>query len=141
MELEKPIGNMREEWYKVRSENTALKEELAERVMRELLSEFPSRTIQVQVPSAVLDMVGKRLAEWPGVLALLVAQTEGKTRYVLLKHPSRNEDLQAIWNAVLKPLGAKGGGALVKLGVLPQVALHKALEAFKLHLGQSAENG
>lgn len=134
LELEKPIDNMRAEWYKVRSENTALKDELAERVMRELLAEFPSGTIQAQVPSAVLDMVGRRLAEWPGVLALLVAQTGDKARYVLLKHPSRNEDLQAIWNTVLKPLGAKGGGALVKLGVLPGVALHKVLEAFKLHL-------
>jgi alanyl-tRNA synthetase len=135
MELEKPIGNMREEWYRVRSENTALKEDLAERIMRELLAQFPSRTIAAQVPSAVLEMVGKRLAEWPGVLALLVAPAENKTRYALLKYPSRNEDLQAIWHAVLEPLGAKGGGALVKLGVLPQIALHKALEAFKLHLG------
>lgn len=134
LELEKPIGNMRDEWYKVRAENAALKDELAERIMRELLTEFPSLTIWAQVPNAVLDMVGKRLAEWPGVLALLVAQAEDKTRYVLLKHSSRSEDLQVIWDEVLKPLGAKGGGALVKLGVLPLAALHPALDAYKKYL-------
>ncbi len=137
LELEKPIGNMRDEWYKVRAENAALKDELAERIMRELLTEFPSLTIWAQVPNAVLDMVGKRLAEWPGVLALLVAQAEDKTRYVLLKHSSRSEDLQVIWDKALKPLGAKGGGALVKLGVLPLAALHPALEAYKKYLAVS----
>jgi alanyl-tRNA synthetase len=131
LELEKPIGNLREEWYRVRAENTALKDELAERIMRELLAEFPSLTMAAQVPHTVLEMVGKRLAEWPGVLALLVAQAEDKARYVLLKHPTRSEDLQAIWEQALKPLGARGGGALVKLGVLPLAALPKALEAFK----------
>jgi alanyl-tRNA synthetase len=134
LELEKPIGNMRDEWYRLRAENAALKDELAERIMRELLTEFPSLTIWAQVPNAVLDMVGKRLAEWPGVLALLVAQAEDKTRYVLLKHSSRSEDLQIIWDEVLKPLGAKGGGALVKLGVLPLAALHPALDAYKKYL-------
>jgi len=131
LELEKPIGNLREEWYRVRAENTALKDELAERIMRELLAEFPSLTMAAQVPHTVLEMVGKRLAEWPGVLALLVAQAEDRARYVLLKHPTRSEDLQAIWEQTLKPLGARGGGALVKLGVLPLAALPKALEAFK----------
>ena len=137
LELEKPIANMRDEWYRVRSENTALKDELAERIMRELLAEFPSLTIQAQVPNSVLDMVGKRLAEWPSVLALLVAQAEDKVRYVLLKHPNRSEDLHTIWEQVLKPLGARGGGALVKLGVLPLAALYPALEAFKQHTAGS----
>jgi alanyl-tRNA synthetase len=134
LELEKPIENMRSEWYRVRAENSALKEELAERIMRDLLAEFPSLTIGAQVPNALLDMVGKRLAEWPGVLALLVAQAEDKARYALLKHPGRSEDLQALWEAVLKPLGARGGGALVKLGVLPLSALHPALEGFQKYL-------
>jgi alanyl-tRNA synthetase len=134
LELEKPIGNMRAEWYRVRAENNALKDDLAERIMRDLLAEFPGLTIQAQVPNTVLDMVGKRLAEWPGVLALLVSQTKDRARYVLLKHSSRSEDLQAIWNEVLKPLGAKGGGALVKLGVLPLSALHPALEKYKKYL-------
>jgi alanyl-tRNA synthetase len=134
LELEKPIGNMRAEWYRVRAENNALKDDLAERIMRDLLAEFPGLTIQAQVPNTVLDMVGKRLAEWPGVLALLVSQTKDRARYVLLKHSSRSEDLQAIWNEVLKPLGAKGGGALVKLGVLPLSALHPALETYKKYL-------
>ena len=131
LELEKPIENLRAEWRRVRAENAALKDELAERIMRELLAEFPSLTIAAQVPHTVLEMVGKRLAEWPGVLALLVAQAGDKARYVLLKHPTRSEDLQAIWEQALKPLGARGGGALVKLGVLPLAALPKALEAFK----------
>lgn len=78
--------------------------------MRDLLTEFPTQTIAAQVPNSVLDMVGRRLAEWPGVLALLLAQAEDKARYVLLKHPSRSEDLQTIWEEVLKPLGARGGG-------------------------------
>ncbi len=134
LELEKPIENMRSEWQRVRAENAALKDELAERLMRELLTEFPGLTIGALVPNAVLDMVGKRLAEWPGVLALLLAQAEDKARYVLLKHPSRHEDLQALWDAVLKPLGARGGGALVKLGVLPLAALHPALEGFQKYL-------
>jgi len=131
LELEKPIENLRAEWRRVRAENAALKDELAERIMRELLAEFPSLTIAAQVPHTVLEMVGKRLAEWPGVLALLVAQAEDKARYALLKHPTRPEDLQAIWEQTLKPLGARGGGALVKLGVLPLAALPKALESFK----------
>lgn len=134
LELEKPIENMRREWYRVRAENSTLKDELAERLMRDLLDEFPGLTIAAKVPNTVLDMVGKRLAEWPGVLALLLAEAEDKARYVLLKHPSRSEDLQALWEAVLKPLGARGGGALVKLGVLPLAALHKALEGFQKHL-------
>ena len=131
LELEKSIENLRAEWRRVRAENAALKDELAERIMRELLAEFPSLTIAAQVPHTVLEMVGKRLAEWPGVLALLVAQAEDKARYALLKHPTRPEDLQAIWEQTLKPLGARGGGALVKLGVLPLAALPKALESFK----------
>ena len=136
LELEKPIGNLREEWSRLRAENAALKDELAERTMRDLLAEYPTRTIAAQVPHTVLEMVGKRLAEWPGVLALLVAQAGDKARYVLLKHPSRSEDLQAIWEEVLRPLGAKGGGALVKLGVIPLKALHPALLAFQRHLAQ-----
>ncbi len=136
LELEKPIENLREEWRRARAENAALKDELAERIMRDLLTEFPSLTMAAQVPNSVLDMVGKRLAEWPGVLALLVAQAEDKARYVLLKHPSRSEDLQALWEEVLKPLGAKGGGALVKLGVMPLKALHPALLAFQRYLAQ-----
>jgi alanyl-tRNA synthetase len=134
LELEKPLENLRSEWQRVRAENAALKDELAERFMRELLTEFPGLTIGAQVPGAVLDIVGKRLAEWPGVLALLLAQAGDKARYVLLKHPSRPEDLQALWDAVLKPLGARGGGALVKLGVLPLSALHPALEGFQQYL-------
>jgi len=131
LELEKPIENLRAEWRRVRAENAVLRDELAERIMRDLLTEFPDLTIAAQVPDTVLDTVGQRLAEWPGVLALLVAQAENKARYALLKHPSRREDLQAIWEETLKPLGARGGGALVKLGVLPLAALPKALEAFK----------
>ncbi|MER3482991.1 MAG: alanyl-tRNA editing protein [Meiothermus sp.] len=131
LEVEKPINNMRDEWYKVRGENAALKDELAERIMRELLAEFPHHTIGAQVSDNVLDAVGKRLAEWPNVLALLVAPSEDKTRYVLLKHSSRPEDLRALWKDILEPLGARGGGALVKLGVLPAGAAGKALERFK----------
>ncbi|AWR87853.1 serine-tRNA(Ala) deacylase AlaX [Meiothermus taiwanensis] len=136
LELEKPIGNLREEWRRARAENALLKDELAERIMRDLLTEFPTQTIAAQVPNSVLDMVGRRLAEWPGVLALLLAQAEDKARYVLLKHPSRSEDLQTIWEEVLKPLGARGGGALVKLGVMPLKALHPALLAFERYLAQ-----
>lgn len=135
LELEKPIGNMRDEWYKARAENAALKDELAERIMRDLLAEFATpggrHTIHAQVPGSVLDQVGKRLAEWPGVLALLVASEGDKARYVLLKHSSRPEDLQALWKAVLEPLGAKGGGALVKMGILPAGKLAAALEGFR----------
>ncbi|MBF6594174.1 MAG: alanyl-tRNA editing protein [Thermaceae bacterium] len=134
LEVEKPIGNMQGEWYKVRGENAALKDELAERIMRELLAEFPHHTIHAQVSDNVLDAVGKRLAEWPGVLALLVAPGQDKARYVLLKHSSRPEDLQALWKEILEPLGAKGGGALVKLGVLPTGTGGKALEAFRAKL-------
>lgn len=137
LEVEKPVGNMRDEWYKVRGENAALKDELAERILRELLGEFPDHTIQAQVSDNVLDAVGKRLAEWPNVLALLVAPGEDKTRYVLLKHSRRPEDLQALWKEVLEPLGARGGGALVKLGVLPPGAGAKALEGFKKATGRA----
>ncbi|MFZ5991516.1 MAG: alanyl-tRNA editing protein [Deinococcota bacterium] len=131
LEVEKPIHNLRDEFFRLKGENHALKEELAERVMRELLAEFPEHTIFAQVPAVVIEAVGKRLAEWPNVLALLVAPGEGKARFVLTKHHSRPEDLQAIWKEVLEPLGAKGGGALVKLGVLPSGAVHAALEGFK----------
>lgn len=142
-EVERPIANLQGEWQRARAENVALRDELAERVMRELLAEFPGLTIRAQVPDAVLDQVGKRLAEWPGVLALLVAQAERpeppggatkadqKARYVLLKHSSRREDLGQIWAEVLEPLGARGGGALVKMGVLPVGKLAEALERFE----------
>jgi alanyl-tRNA synthetase len=144
LEVEKPITNLRDDWYKLRGENAALKDELAERIMRELLAEsrsgqatsepgaeFPEHTIHAQVSDNLLDAVGKRLAEWPGVLALLVAPAENKTRYVLLKHPSRPEDLGAVWKTVLEPLGARGGGALVKLGVLPAGTAEKAIQRFQ----------
>lgn len=138
LEVEKPIHNMRDEWYRVRGENMALKDELAERIMRELLAHFTdpvgNHTIYAQVSDNVLDAVGKRLAEWPGVLALLVAPAETKARYVLLKHSSRPEDLQALWKEILEPLGARGGGALVKLGVLPSGSIHSAIDAFKARL-------
>ncbi|MBI5813637.1 MAG: alanyl-tRNA editing protein, partial [Meiothermus silvanus] len=95
------------------------------------LAEFPNHTICAQVPAVVIEAVGKRLSEWPKVLALLVAPGEEKARVVLTKHSSRPEDLQAIWKEVLEPLGARGGGALVKLGILPSGAMHSALEGFK----------
>ncbi|RIH88281.1 Alanine--tRNA ligase [Meiothermus luteus] len=133
LEVEKPIASLQEGFYRLRAEHTLLKDELAERIMRGLLADFPNLTIWAQVPDWALEMVGKRLAEWPGVLALLVAQAEDKTRYALLKHKSRRENLEALWEAVLKPLGARGGGALVKLGVLP-VPPHVALEAFRSHM-------
>jgi alanyl-tRNA synthetase len=129
--VERPIANLRSDWYNLRGENIALKDELAERIMRELLAEFPQHTIHAQVSENVLDAVGKRLAEWPGVLALLVAPSGDKTRYVLLKHSSRPENLQALWEEVLQPLGARGGGALVKLGVLPADSAEKALQRFR----------
>lgn len=131
--VEKPIQNQAHDFFKLRSENFVLKEELAERIMRDLLAEFPRHSIYAQVPNVVLDVVGKRLAEWPGVLALLVAPGD-KTRYVLLKHSSRPEDLQALWEEILEPLGAKGGGALVKLGVLPAGTAYRAMDAFKARL-------
>lgn len=131
LEVERPIANLRSDWYNLRGENTALKDELAERIMRELLAEFPQHTIHAQVPENLLDAVGKRLAEWPGVLALLVAPGGDKARYVLLKHSSRPENLQALWEEVLQPLGARGGGALVKLGVLPADSAEKALQRFR----------
>ncbi|RDI95403.1 alanyl-tRNA editing protein [Meiothermus sp. QL-1] len=133
LEVEKPIARLREAFYQLKGENARLKDELAEQIVRSLLGEFPGRTIAAQVPEAVLEAVGKRLAEWPGVLALLVAQEEERVRYALLKHPSRQENLDALWEAVLRPLGARGGGALVKLGVLG-VAPHRALEAFRTYL-------
>ncbi len=131
LEVERPIHNLRDDYFRLKGENHALKEELAERVMRDLLAEFPDSTISAQVPAVVLEAVGKRLSEWPRVLALLVAPGEERARFVLTKHSSRPEDLQVIWREVLEPLGAKGGGALVKLGVLPGGAVHSALEGFR----------
>ncbi|MCX7741245.1 MAG: alanyl-tRNA editing protein [Meiothermus sp.] len=133
LDVERPIASLQEGFYKLRAEQALLRDELAERIMRELLADFPGLTIWAQVPDWALEMVGKRLAEWPGVLALLVAQAGGRTRYALLKHKSRQEDLEALWEAVLKPLGARGGGALVKLGSL-SAPPHVALEAFRSHV-------
>jgi alanyl-tRNA synthetase len=130
LEVEKGVAAQTDDFYKLRAENFALRDELSEHIMRDLLAEFPDLTIAARVPGVVIDSVGKRLAEWPGVLALLVATGTDKARVILTKHSSRPEDLQAIWKAVLEPLGAKGGGALIKMGVLPPGAIHSALDGF-----------
>ncbi|AEB12764.1 alanyl-tRNA editing protein [Marinithermus hydrothermalis] len=104
---------------------------LAERIVRELLETHPDRTIAALVPAVVLDEVGARLAEWPGVLALLVAPEGERARVLLTQHPERGADLRALWNAALRPLGAKGGGREVLLGALPAARAAAALEAFR----------
>lgn len=131
LEVEKPIANLREEFYKLKGENAALRDELAERYMRDLLAENPSHKIASLVPAVILEAVGKRLAEWPGTLALLVAPGEDKARFVLVKHPLHPLHLPTFFKETLQPLGARGGGTDVVMGVLPPTAVHDALVAFR----------
>lgn len=137
LEIEKPIANQAGEIFRLKGENMALRDELAERIMRELLALSPGLTIAAEVPGVVLEAVGKRLSEWPGVLAFLVSPGEDKARLVLTKHPGRSEQLDALWKEILEPLGARGGGKDIKLGVLPAGAIHAALEEFRKQLPRS----
>jgi len=131
LEVEKPIANLRDEFYKLKGENAALRDELAERYMRDLLAEHPDHKIATLVPAVVLEAVGKRLAEWPGTLALLVAPGEDKARFVLVKHLEHPTPLPAFFKEVLQPLGARGGGIDTVMGILPAGAVHDALDAFR----------
>ncbi len=117
--------------HEVRGELQEIKRLLAERIARELLEAHPERTIAALVPPAVLDEVGARLAEWPGVLALLIAPQGERARVLLTQHPERGADLRALWREVLVPLGAKGGGREALLGALPAARAAAALEAFR----------
>ncbi len=139
LEIEKPIGNLQVELHKAKSDNYLLREELAERVMQDLLSQFggneESITIASVVSDVVLDRVAKKLAEWPNVLALLIAIQEEKARYILFKHHSRPEKLDELFALALAPQGARGGGALLKMGMLPPKNAHFALESFEKILG------
>jgi alanyl-tRNA synthetase len=136
LEVEKPIAKLQGELFKLKGENAALRDELAERYMRDLLAEHPDHKIAALVPPVVLEAVGKRLAEWPGTLALLVAPGEEQARFVLVKHPLHPLHLPTFFQQTLQPLGARGGGTDVVMGVLPPGALHGALEAFRRAVAQ-----
>lgn len=130
LEIEKPLAKQADELYRVKGENIELRSHLAERITQELLTQFPGLTIAAKVPAAVIAEVGAKLAEWPGVLALLAAPQGDQVRLLLAKHPSRPENLQALWQERLKPLGAKGGGKEVLNGLLPAEALVQALKGW-----------
>jgi len=120
------VSKLEEELYAARGRAMELADELAERLVREMAQEgFPQAR---QVPPVLLEEVGRRLAEWPGALALLAAPGEEKARLLLVKHPDRPEDLQQIWRDQLIPLGAKGGGKAHIQGIIPSAKLAAALE-------------
>ncbi|WP_456411730.1 alanyl-tRNA editing protein [Oceanithermus sp.] len=125
------VQKLEDELYAARGEVQALAEELAEHYARELAgSGFP---VARQVPLAALAAAGRRVAEWPGALALLAALEPGgeRARLLLVKHPDRPEDLRALWKERLEPLGARGGGRDHIQGQLPAGKLQAALEAFE----------
>lgn len=125
------VQKLEDELYAARGEAQALAEELAEHYARELAgSGFPAAR---QVPLAALAAAGRRVAEWPGALALLAALEPGgeRARLLLVKHPDRPEDLRALWKERLEPLGARGGGRDHIQGQLPAGKLQAALEAFE----------
>lgn len=131
LEVEKPIANLQGELFKLKGENAALRDELAEHYMRDLLAEHPDHKIAALVPPVVLEAVGKRLAEWPGTLALLIAPGEDRARFVLVKHLEHPLHLPTFFKQTLQPLGARGGGTDVVMGILPPGAVHEALDAFR----------
>jgi len=122
------VSKLEEELYAARGQAMELAGELAERLVREMVQEgFPAAR---EIPPAVIQEAGRRLAEWPGALALLAAREGDTARLLLLKHPDRPEDLRQIWRERLAPLGAKGGGKTHIQGIIPSAKLAAALEAF-----------
>ncbi len=122
------VKKLEAELYAARGQALELSAELAERLAREMASEgFPQAR---RVPAAVLPEAGRRVSQWPGALALLVAEEGERARLLLVKHPDRPEDLRQIWRELLEPLGAKGGGRAHIQGTISSAKLAAALEAF-----------
>ncbi len=131
------VKKLEEELYAARGEAQALAAELAEHYARELArAGFPAAR---QVPLAALAETGRRVAEWPGALALLAALEPGgeHARLLLVAHQGREAELQALWKERLEPLGARGGGRTHIQGRLPAGKLQLALGAFP---GAAKEN-
>ncbi len=125
------VRKLEDELYAARGEAQALAAELAERHARELAQAgFPAA---LQVTLASLPETGRRVSEWPGALALLGAVEPGgeHARLLLVKHPDRPEELRALWEELLVPLGARGGGRDHIQGRIPAGKLHEALERFE----------
>lgn len=125
------VQKLEDELYAARGEARELAEELAEGYARELAQQgFPAAR---QVALGALAATGRRVAQWPGALALLAAAEPGgeHARLLLVKHPDRPEDLRALWRAYLEPLGARGGGKVHIQGRLPAGKLQDALKAFQ----------
>ncbi len=123
------VQKLEDELYAARGEAQALAAELAERYARELArSGFPAAR---QVPLAALAETGRRVAEWPGALALLAALEPGgaHARLLLVAHPDREAELRPLWRERLEPLGARGGGRGHIQGRLPAGRLQLALMA------------
>ncbi|WP_287409071.1 alanyl-tRNA editing protein [Oceanithermus sp.] len=124
------VKKLEEELYAARGEAQALAAELAEGYARELArAGFPAAR---QVPLAALAETGRRVAEWPGALALLAALEPGgeHARLLLVAHQGREAELQELWKERLEPLGARGGGRGHIQGRLPAGKLQLALGAF-----------
>jgi alanyl-tRNA synthetase len=121
------VQKLEDELYAERGRVLELSAELAERLAQELAGEgFPAAAL---VPAAVLPEVGRRIREQPGALVLLAAR-DGETARLLLVGDRPPEQLRELWDRILKPLGAKGGGKTHIQGVIPSAKLADALEAF-----------
>ncbi len=131
LRIGQPITKLEQTLFAVQGRLREVVGELAEHRVRELLAEHPSGTIAAEVHPDLLDEVGTRLSEWPGTLALLVTSGRTQARVLLVKHQSRPEDLRALWDELLVPLGAKGGGRDIFQGALPPARLLVALEHFQ----------
>ncbi len=124
------VRKLEDELYAARGQAQALAAELAERYVRELAGGgFPATA---ELPPALLAEVGRRLAEWPGALALLAAREPDGThaRLLLAAHPEHPADLQELWRSQLEPLGARGGGRGHIQGRLPAGKLQAAFARF-----------
>lgn len=128
LEVERPLQKQADELFQIKGENQALRAFMAERLAQELLSNHAQGVLVARVPAVVLVEVGARLAEWPNVLTLLVAEEGPTARILLAKHASRSENLHQLWKAHLAPLGAKGGGRETLVGVIPSGQVPQLLE-------------
>ena len=121
------VAKLEDELYAARGQALDLAAALAERLAQELAGRgFPAAA---EVPAAALAETGRRVAALPGALALLAAREGEQARLLLVAHPEREGELRRVWNELLVPLGAKGGGKAHIQGIISSAKLAAALEA------------
>lgn len=140
LEVERPLQKQADELFRVRGENQDLRAFVAERLAQELLGSHQQDVLVARVPAVVLTEVGARLAEWPNILALLVAEEGPTARLLLTRHASRPENLHQLWKAYLEPLGARGGGRETLVGVISSSQVPQVFEVARRFVEEGPTN-